>query len=225
MRGAVFASLLTVVSAAAAMAASADEADMSEAVRKSIVRKPFVVYPYEARRQRLAGSGIVRVDIDRTGRVTATRMEKSTGHSILDNAATSAFQQARFKPDTPSPVHLPISFALADSGTLANLEAESIDRSLARFLGRGTVLRAPIPSYPNPDHWTSKDGKGVYELHVDKRGKVENVKILKSSGDATFDRITEKTLRKWKLRRGPMVVELPLGFQLTPGKFSVGVGR
>ena len=39
-------------------------------------------------------------------------MGKSTGNSILDNAATSAFRNARFKPGTVPNVKIPITFTL-----------------------------------------------------------------------------------------------------------------
>jgi TonB family protein len=72
------------------------------------------------------------------------------------------------------------------------------------------VLHGPNPAYPRNAPWTDKQGKGIYELHVGKDGKVEDVRILKSSGDATFDRVAVSTLRKWRLRKGPLIVELPL---------------
>ena len=58
-------------------------------------------------------SGIILVDVDyRSGRVTAARMFKSTGNPILDNAAVSGFQKAKFKPKTKSPIKVPISFTV-----------------------------------------------------------------------------------------------------------------
>jgi TonB family protein len=87
------------------------------------------------------------------------------------------------------------------------------------------VLKGPIPAYPRPPAWTNKQGKGVYELHAGSDGKVQRVRILKSSGDAVFDRESVKTLGKWRLRRGPLVLELPLSFQLTPNHYSVDVRR
>ena len=100
-----------------------------------------------------------------------------------------------------------------------------MDDVLAAFLGKGTVLKGPIPQYPKSPAWTDKSGKGVYELHVNQAGRVENVRILKSSGDAIFDREAVKTLGKWRLRRGPLVLELPLSFTLAPTNYSVKVAR
>ena len=100
-----------------------------------------------------------------------------------------------------------------------------MDDVLARFLGKGTVLKGPIPEYPRRPAWTNKRGKGVYEFHADQAGKVQQVRVLKSSGDATFDRVVQKTLLNWRLRRGPLVLELPLSFVLTPTSYSVDVAR
>ena len=100
-----------------------------------------------------------------------------------------------------------------------------MDEALAKYLGKGTVLHAPIPEYPVYKEWDFKEGRGVYELHVDKSGKVEGVKILKSSGDEPFDHSAVKTLGKWRLSRGPLVIELPLRFVLTPQSYSVGIVR
>jgi TonB family protein len=61
----------------------------------------------------VTGSGIILVHVDHgTGRVTAARMFKSTGHAVLDNAAVTAFREAKFKPKTKSPLKIPISFTL-----------------------------------------------------------------------------------------------------------------
>jgi TonB family protein len=98
-----------------------------------------------------------------------------------------------------------------------------MDEMLAPFLGKGTVLNGPSPSYPFPPPWTNKQGDGKYELHVGKNGQVEEVRILKRSGDSTFDRVAVATLRKWRLRRGPMVVELPLAFKLTPQTYDIWI--
>jgi TonB family protein len=103
------------------------------------------------------------------------------------------------------------------------LKNPSLDEILAPFLGKGTVVRGPKPRYSLDPPWTDKQGKGTYELHVGKDGKVEEVKILKSSGDATFDHVVVSTLGKWRLRKGPLIVELPLAFKLTPRSYDLWI--
>ena len=99
------------------------------------------------------------------------------------------------------------------------------DDALAAFLGKGTVEKGPIPAYPRSVPWTTKQGNGRYELHVQKDGRVSEVRILKRSGDDLFDRTTVETLRQWRLRRGPLILELPLSFKLTPSHYSVSIPK
>lgn len=74
---------------------------------------PRPEYPYEARRQRITGSGFVAMTVDSvTGHVADVVMEQSTGSSVLDNAATTAFRRWRFKQGTVSRVRSPITFTM-----------------------------------------------------------------------------------------------------------------
>jgi protein TonB len=74
---------------------------------------PRPQYPYEARSRHITGSGVCVVSVDPgSGSVTSASMAQSIGNSILDNAATSAFRQWRFKPGTVSKVRIPITFTM-----------------------------------------------------------------------------------------------------------------
>ena len=77
------------------------------------VNAPRPEYPYEARRQRITGDGIVAMTVNSvTGHVSDVSMSKSTGSPFLDNAALTAFRRWRFKPGTVSSVRCPITFTL-----------------------------------------------------------------------------------------------------------------
>lgn len=154
-------------------------------------------------------------------------MAQSTGSSLLDAAALEAFRRWRFAPGQIARVKTPITFSMLGGRPYTEyaVQSKSMDDVLAAFLGKGTVLKGPIPAYPRFSAWTNRHGKGVFELHAGKNGKVEQVRILKSSGDPTFNREAVKTLGKWRLRRGPIIVELPLSFQLTPTSYAVEVSR
>jgi TonB family protein len=184
-------------------------------------------YPYEARRGRITGTGIVVMLVDLvTGKVTSCRMAQSTGSVILDDACLSAFRQWRFRPGTVKEVRVPITFTVGGRVlTEYRVKEKPMDEALAAFLGKGTVVKGPIPAYPRSVPWTNKHGNGVYELHVQRDGSVSEVKILKRSGDELFDRIAIETLRKWRLRRGPLLLELPLAFTLTPTNYSVFIPK
>lgn len=77
------------------------------------VSAPRPEYPYEARRQRITGDGIVAMTIDPvTGSVRGVSMSKNTGSAFLDNAALAGFRRWRFKPGTVSSVTCPVTFTL-----------------------------------------------------------------------------------------------------------------
>jgi protein TonB len=74
---------------------------------------PRLEYPYEARRQRITGSGIVAITVDpATGIVTEVSMWQSTGSPYLDNAAITGFRRWRFKPGTAFRIKTPITYTL-----------------------------------------------------------------------------------------------------------------
>jgi protein TonB len=83
------------------------------AARAVAIRAPRPVYPYEARRAGITGSGVALLTVNSaTGAVTSAVMSQSTGNSILDNSTTSAFSRWRFKPGTVTKVRVPITFTL-----------------------------------------------------------------------------------------------------------------
>jgi TonB family protein len=77
------------------------------------VNAPRPEYPYEARRQKITGDGIVVMTVDPvTGNVTGVVLSKSTGSPFLDNAALTGFKRWRFRPGTVSSVTCPVTFTL-----------------------------------------------------------------------------------------------------------------
>jgi TonB family protein len=82
-------------------------------VKALVTYAPRPVYPYEARRQRIVGSGIALLAVDPTiGNVTGVRMTQSCGNVILDNATLDALRRWRFKPGSALNVEVPITYTL-----------------------------------------------------------------------------------------------------------------
>jgi len=69
-------------------------------------------YPYEALSRHVTVIGVCVVEVGPGGNVTSASMASSIGNPILDNAATSAFRQWRFKPGSVSKVKIPITFTM-----------------------------------------------------------------------------------------------------------------
>jgi len=127
---------------------------------KNIIRAPIPEYPYEARRHHLTGAGVAIVKIDpATGTVIRVIMYTSTGQPLLDRATMDALYRWQFRPGTPfKAVRVPITYSVeGGSWGIGVLKTESnMDNALARYLGKGTVISAPVPEYPGGRHGTSK---------------------------------------------------------------------
>jgi protein TonB len=82
-------------------------------VKAMVAYAPRPVYPYEARRQRVTGSGVALLIVDQTlGTVTDVLMAQSCGNAILDNSTLDALRRWRFKPGSVARVQVPITYTL-----------------------------------------------------------------------------------------------------------------
>lgn len=71
------------------------------------------LYPVEARARHITGSGSYEMRIDRSGAVRGVVIRKSTGSSILDDAAVDALIRWRFKPREIQRITIPVRFVMA----------------------------------------------------------------------------------------------------------------
>ena len=70
-------------------------------------------YPPEAIERDQQGEAVVLLFLDRAGNVVAARLEASSGHALLDEAALRAARQLRALPDSaPREALLPVRFRL-----------------------------------------------------------------------------------------------------------------
>jgi len=82
-------------------------------VKATVVYAPRPLYAYEARRQRVTGSGVALLTIDQTsGTVTDVLMTQSCGNVILDNSTRDALRRWRFKAGSVTKVQVPITYTL-----------------------------------------------------------------------------------------------------------------
>jgi TonB family protein len=82
-------------------------------VKAMVAYAPRPVYPYEARRQRITGSGVALLTLDPTsGNVTDVVMAQSCGNAILDTATLDALRRWRFKPGCAARVRVPLTYTL-----------------------------------------------------------------------------------------------------------------
>jgi TonB family protein len=83
----------------------------AEKVAEVAISHPTPEYPAQARAQRLSGTGVFELQVSlETGEVTSVTVATSTGHSVLDRAATKTLKRWKFRPHTVTRVKLPITF-------------------------------------------------------------------------------------------------------------------
>ena len=93
--------------------AESTDADALKRAEAAAIHHPHPDYPLEARRLRLTGRGIVLGIVDpKTGQLTSLTMEKSTGHTMLDDAVLRAFRQWTFRPGTIRQFRIPVTYTM-----------------------------------------------------------------------------------------------------------------
>ena len=74
---------------------------------------PRPEYPYDARRQKVTGSGVALIAVDSaSGNVANVSMVQSTGNPLLDSASIAGLSRWRFRPGTANRIRCPITFTL-----------------------------------------------------------------------------------------------------------------
>jgi TonB family protein len=73
--------------------------------------KKYPVYPYEAMRSRITGSGIFRIYANPDGTIRTVGVMKSTGSQILDLAAAGGLYHCKLKPSNKRrEIDMPVTF-------------------------------------------------------------------------------------------------------------------
>jgi TonB family protein len=157
-----------------------------------------------------------------SGRVTGTYIEESSGDDYINRVASEMLRRWKFKPGSPRLIRTSFAFgssAWRNAGR--DDSSERLQKVLRPFLGKNALVKGSLPEYPRDKAWTNRRGTGVFLLSVDAAGRVTDVTVKKSSGDAPFDGVTVRAMQQWKFRKGPIKIELPLYFALTPHQFVV----
>lgn len=101
----------TSTSAFAAESASVLEGEAARRANAQLARELF--YPPEAIARGLEGQALVLLFLDASGNAVAARLEASSGHALLDDAAVRAARTLRALPDSaPREALLPVRFRL-----------------------------------------------------------------------------------------------------------------
>src|SRR5438045_41976 len=79
----------------------------------------------------------------------------------------------------------------------------------------GNTTAAPGAAYPEEAQKTKTTGSGIYELRIDKAGKISAVAIVKSSGSAVLDKAATTAFKKGRFNAGVFrSVRIPVGWSV-----------
>ncbi|HEX4639669.1 MAG TPA: energy transducer TonB [Chthoniobacterales bacterium] len=100
--------------------------------QRYVVFAPKPDYPYEARAKYITGSGVYLLTFNKDGHVENVQVAQSTGSSILDSAAMTAFQKWRATPNPPFlQAKVPVTFSMSgriDAGSWRLGQPELVGR-------------------------------------------------------------------------------------------------
>ncbi|HYZ15801.1 MAG TPA: energy transducer TonB [Candidatus Acidoferrum sp.] len=83
------------------------------AASASIAGAPYFSMPEIAKLKKVTGETVVRVDLDKSGRVQGQRLQRSSGNQWLDGAAMTTARLSRYSPEIRDCVKVAGSYLIA----------------------------------------------------------------------------------------------------------------
>jgi TonB family protein len=194
-------------------------------------------YPPLLKDAGVVGQALVYMFIDTTGTVTDVRIDKTSGHQALDDAALRVAGLFRFDPARNSDrkveawVALPLSFGKPDGPAPTRAEADPIDPrkgpSFTPFtvapsiLNREEVIKAMEREYPAELRSAGLGGTVRIYFFIDEDGAVARTILDRSSGEPGIDEAAMKVAQVYRFspalnkdQKVPVWVSFPITFQV-----------
>ena len=152
-------------------------------------------YPPLLRDAGIGGSPIVWFFTDETGRVTKTRLSKSSGYEALDVAALRVGQRMLFTPaeNRGVPVAVWVEIPLVFSPKSGQGEDSRSEGLVQREVANASELQAAlVRNYPPLLRDAGIGGQVVMWFYVDESGQVTKMQIAKPSGFKELDEAAKK---------------------------------
>jgi TonB family protein len=87
---------------------------------KAVITQVRLSYPVEARRAGMQGEGRFRLCFAPSGRITALKVLKSTGHQMLDGSVTRELRQTHAKPGPRRELDMSVAFRITRGWSTAS---------------------------------------------------------------------------------------------------------
>jgi TonB family protein len=194
------------------------------------------IYPPLARRARIQGTVVLRVQISKSGEVE--NIQLVSGHPMLAPAAIEAVKQWKYKPYLVNgdPVEVEtqvtVNFALSGKspaegvvgdapGGIASGEPGGASGTHVRVSAgvmQGLLVNRVQPEYPADARDQHIQGEVVLKVSIDKEGNVANIQLI--SGNAPLAPAAIEAVKQWKykpylLNGAPVEVETQVTVNFT----------
>jgi len=166
-------------------------------------------YPQEASKKHIEGTVVVRIVVDKDGRVASAKA--LSGPSDLLASSVQAAKQFQYEPPENAPVikDLEMNYNLGPEpcppgkmGEIANVFSafqfpkKPLHPGELKILGE---MNEPLPPYPNEAREVGKEGDLEMVITVAPSGDVVGVRVSKSI-DPRMDQVAVATVRSWKFK-------------------------
>jgi len=97
----------------------------------------------------------------------------------------------------------------------ADASSSPVVTSLSLPAAQAMAVSAPLPEYPYQAKRANITGSGICVMTIDTAsGKVTDAIMTQSTGDATLDKVTTNTFRRWRFKPGTVSqVRVPIDYE------------
>jgi TonB family protein len=88
------------------------------------------------------------------------------------------------------------------------------------------VLYAPYFEYPPAARKQGLEGRGLFEIHINRDGSVRSVQTLRTIGHSILDTAAINGMRQWRFRRNTIaVVRMPVQYRIKRSSVQWGLRK
>jgi TonB family protein len=136
-------------------------------------------YPSSAEAKGEGGTVILTFSLDRQGRLTASRIVRSSGSATLDKEALDTLQRAQPFPSPPTEVAVPVRLSIP---------MRYVPPAVAIWQGQVFGKLQQNFHYPAAAKANGEHGTVYLAFRIDPQGRLTAIRITRSSGSATLDK-------------------------------------
>lgn len=181
--------------------------DSGQAVYPTMTYQAEPAYPREAKLLGIGGTVLIQCVLDTTGLVLAANVKESSGNDLLDLEALKAGYSCRFTParckGEAIPCHVAFAYQFASSQEpLPDIPDYATPTGADSTEIYPEMIKPVQPDYPRSARNAGHEGTVWVQCLVDKQGKVQEARVLHSSGYESLDKAALKAARKCEFSPG-----------------------